>query len=395
MPQLRRRRRAGGRRQRVLGRPPRGSCDAPARVRRPRATTSASRAAATPARRRRSAPLLLFLNPDASPAPGCLDALRAAARAAGWGAWQALVTLPGGERINTRGGVVHCLGFGWAGGLRRAASAGARRAGRGRLRVRRGAGRAAGGVGRGRRLRRRATSCTARTSTSRCGCGSRAGASASCRRRACRARLRVREGRLQVVPTSSATAGGRCSATTRRRCSRCSLPALLASELALLAVAARGGWLGAKLRAQRRGAADAADGAAAAARGPAGRAGSRRAFVAGAERLARLAVPAADRAAAGAAGRATGGSCGGARWLTRCASASSAASRPRWAAAAWRSRWSGPRRRSRRAGTPSCAPRAPRPARRGTSRTRSGPRATSSTCSTTGRAGARRWCSRR
>ena len=34
------------------------------------------------------------------------------------------------------------------------------------------------------------------------------------------------------------------------RCSRCSLPALLAFELALLPVAARGGWLRAKLRAQ-------------------------------------------------------------------------------------------------------------------------------------------------
>jgi N-acetylglucosaminyl-diphospho-decaprenol L-rhamnosyltransferase len=63
-----------------------------------------------------SAPLLLFLNPDAKPAPGCVDALRAAAAEhPGWGAWQALVTLPGGERVNTSGGVTHYLGFGWAG----------------------------------------------------------------------------------------------------------------------------------------------------------------------------------------------------------------------------------------------------------------------------------------
>lgn len=62
------------------------------------------------------APLLLFLNPDAKPAPGCLEALRAAATAhPGWGAWQALVTLPGGERVNTSGGITHYLGFGWAG----------------------------------------------------------------------------------------------------------------------------------------------------------------------------------------------------------------------------------------------------------------------------------------
>jgi GT2 family glycosyltransferase len=63
-----------------------------------------------------SAALLLFLNPDAMPAPGCVDALRSAAGARpGWGAWQALVTLPGGHAINTSGGVTHFLGMGWAG----------------------------------------------------------------------------------------------------------------------------------------------------------------------------------------------------------------------------------------------------------------------------------------
>lgn len=59
------------------------------------------------------APLLFFLNPDATLAPGCLDALREAPR--GWGAWQALVTLPGGELVNTSGGVMHWLGIGWSG----------------------------------------------------------------------------------------------------------------------------------------------------------------------------------------------------------------------------------------------------------------------------------------
>jgi N-acetylglucosaminyl-diphospho-decaprenol L-rhamnosyltransferase len=63
-----------------------------------------------------TAPLLLFLNPDAHPARGCLDALRtAAATHPGWGAWQALVTLSGGELVNTSGGVTHYLGFSWAG----------------------------------------------------------------------------------------------------------------------------------------------------------------------------------------------------------------------------------------------------------------------------------------
>ena len=61
------------------------------------------------------APLLLFLNPDAEPAAGCVDALR---RAAGerpdWGAWQALVTMHHGREINSSGGVIHFLGMGWA-----------------------------------------------------------------------------------------------------------------------------------------------------------------------------------------------------------------------------------------------------------------------------------------
>jgi GT2 family glycosyltransferase len=62
------------------------------------------------------APLVLLLNPDAVPAPGCLDALRVcAAERPGWGAWQALVTMAGGELVNTAGNVVHYLGFGWAG----------------------------------------------------------------------------------------------------------------------------------------------------------------------------------------------------------------------------------------------------------------------------------------
>jgi N-acetylglucosaminyl-diphospho-decaprenol L-rhamnosyltransferase len=64
------------------------------------------------------APLVLFLNPDALPAPGCLDALRACAVARPeWGAWQALVTMADGELVNTAGNVVHYLGFGWAGQL--------------------------------------------------------------------------------------------------------------------------------------------------------------------------------------------------------------------------------------------------------------------------------------
>jgi len=63
-----------------------------------------------------TAPLLLFLNPDARPMPGCLDALRRTAlERPAWGAWQALVTMDGGRRINTAGNVAHFLGMGWAG----------------------------------------------------------------------------------------------------------------------------------------------------------------------------------------------------------------------------------------------------------------------------------------
>ena len=64
-----------------------------------------------------SAPLVLFLNPDAVPAPGFLDSLRAPAlERPDWGAWQALVLMGGGAEVNTRGGLTHFLGFGWAGG---------------------------------------------------------------------------------------------------------------------------------------------------------------------------------------------------------------------------------------------------------------------------------------
>lgn len=55
---------------------------------------------------------ILFLNPDAIPDEGCLDALREPPP--GWDAWQGLVVLPDG-RVNTAGGVTHYTGFGWTG----------------------------------------------------------------------------------------------------------------------------------------------------------------------------------------------------------------------------------------------------------------------------------------
>jgi GT2 family glycosyltransferase len=62
-----------------------------------------------------TAQLVLFLNPDCRLEAECLDQLRhAAAENPDWGAWQAVVLLPDGH-INTDGGVVHFVGIGWAG----------------------------------------------------------------------------------------------------------------------------------------------------------------------------------------------------------------------------------------------------------------------------------------
>lgn len=60
--------------------------------------------------------VLVFLNPDAVPAPGWREAIAAPAAAGRWDGWQALVTAEGGTRVNTRGGVVHFTGIAWAGG---------------------------------------------------------------------------------------------------------------------------------------------------------------------------------------------------------------------------------------------------------------------------------------
>ncbi|MDA0164743.1 glycosyltransferase family 2 protein [Solirubrobacter ginsenosidimutans] len=64
---------------------------------------------------------VVLLNPDAVPAPGCLDALRHPP--AGWDAWMAAVMLADGEHINSGGGIAHFLGFAWAGALGEPASA--------------------------------------------------------------------------------------------------------------------------------------------------------------------------------------------------------------------------------------------------------------------------------
>jgi GT2 family glycosyltransferase len=63
-----------------------------------------------------SGELLVFLNPDARPAPGFRDAIDRPARDdLGWGAWMGLVTMEQGRVVNTSGGVLHFTGIGWAG----------------------------------------------------------------------------------------------------------------------------------------------------------------------------------------------------------------------------------------------------------------------------------------
>jgi GT2 family glycosyltransferase len=61
--------------------------------------------------------LLVFLNPDAVVAEGWREAIAAPlADGSDWAAWQALITADDGRIVNTRGGVVHFTGVAWAGG---------------------------------------------------------------------------------------------------------------------------------------------------------------------------------------------------------------------------------------------------------------------------------------
>jgi GT2 family glycosyltransferase len=64
-----------------------------------------------------SGDLLVILNPDAAPQPGFGEAIRRPWREErGWGAWQALVADGGGSRINSAGNPIHFTGIVWAGG---------------------------------------------------------------------------------------------------------------------------------------------------------------------------------------------------------------------------------------------------------------------------------------
>lgn len=56
---------------------------------------------------------IVTVNPDAIPEPGFLDAMRRPP--ADWAAWTGCLTLPDGVHINNGGGVVHFLGLAWSG----------------------------------------------------------------------------------------------------------------------------------------------------------------------------------------------------------------------------------------------------------------------------------------
>jgi len=64
-----------------------------------------------------SGELLVILNPDAAPLPGWGEAIRRPwQQERGWTAWQALVADAGGTRINSAGNPMHFTGIVWAGG---------------------------------------------------------------------------------------------------------------------------------------------------------------------------------------------------------------------------------------------------------------------------------------
>jgi GT2 family glycosyltransferase len=79
-----------------------------------RASNSGFAAAANAGALAAGGDVLVFLNPDATPAPGFADAIRAPSDT-GWSAWMGLVTADGGRTVNTNGGVVHFTGIAWAG----------------------------------------------------------------------------------------------------------------------------------------------------------------------------------------------------------------------------------------------------------------------------------------
>lgn len=197
-----------------------------------------------------SGDLLLFLNPDAVVAPGFRDAIELPLRERrGWDAWQGLVSAGDGELVNTWGGVVHFTGIGWAGGAGRPIAEAPQEPreipyGSGAcLAVRRQAWEAVGGFGPEFFLYHEDTDLGLRLWLA----GFRVGLEPRAR---CEHDYEFHKGthkwyfleRNRYAMLVRAYPAGVLLAV---------LPALLASEPALLLVAARGGWLREKLRAWR------------------------------------------------------------------------------------------------------------------------------------------------
>lgn len=193
--------------------------------------------------------LLLVLNPDATVKPGFRAAIeRPLADGRGWSAWQGLVTRDGGRLINTEGNRVHFTGFSWAGGDGRPAA----EAGRGPRGVDSLSGTClAVPLATWRRLGGFAPEFfTYQEDTD------------------LSMRLRLEGGRLGIEPAAAVEHGYEFSKPGRQKWRHLErnrwamilrtypgpllalvLPALLATELALLPVSIAGGWFGAKLRA--------------------------------------------------------------------------------------------------------------------------------------------------
>ena len=196
--------------------------------------------------------LLLFLNPDAVVRPGFRDAIELPlAEGREWACWQGLVTAEEGATVNTWGNVVHFTGIAWAGGAGRpiadapaepreiAFASGAC------LAVRRSAWQAVGGFSEEYFLYQEDTDLGLRLRLA----GHRIGLEprAVCEHEyeftkgAHKWRYLERNRWATVVRTYPASLLALL------------VPALIATEVALLLVAATGGWLGAKLEANGEG----------------------------------------------------------------------------------------------------------------------------------------------
>lgn len=194
--------------------------------------------------------LLLFLNPDATVQPGFRDAIELPLlEGRGWDAWQGLVTAEGGTVVNTWGGVVHFTGIAWAGGAGRPVAdapsepAEVSFASGACLAIRRGTWQALAGFSEEFFLYHEDTDLGLRLWLT----GHRVGLEPRAR---CEHEYEFHKGAHKWFYLER----NRYATVIRTYPWRVRLavaPAMLVTELALLVVAARGGWLGEKLRADR------------------------------------------------------------------------------------------------------------------------------------------------